>query len=338
VVPEQSEHRKEYWLSEAILLAIVTAVAYLGAFCYEFGYANFFGIPTHFIEISILKIIISLCLVAYFALLVLGTSSFLWMFLPKKYDKISSVALPVVLFFVLLLIMNIDIWIKVIFGATGFLMGGYMTATHQEKKGKRLFDRILEKTLGEKLASFVRKGTLFLILFITIAFSVGKGTASWGKKFMVLEDLPQTVVLRKYGEILICAPFDSETREIKGQFIIRRMPEMSKLRFSVQSVGPLKKAGSIIRNYMWKDLVVYIILPSFTMFVFIMIFTLYYVRLSKEDPTLTIQEKMKQSFGASWLWFMVTVIFLVRLHFKIQQAKEKAPTTVIQKVPKDIIP
>lgn len=338
MVPEQSEHRKEYWLSEAILLAIVTAVAYLGAFCYEFDYANFFGIPTHFIEISILKIIISLCLVAYFALLVLGTSSFLWMFLPKKYDKISSVGLPVVLFFVLLLIMNIDIWIKVILGATGFLMGGYMTATHQEKKGKRLFDRILEKTLGEKLASYVKKGTLYLIVFITISFSVGKATAAWQKKFMVSEDLTQTVVLRKYGEILICAPFDSETREIKGQFIIRRMTEISDLRFTVQSVGPLKKAGSIIRSYMWKDLVWSILFPTTTMLFFIMIFTIYYVRLSKEDPTLTIQEKVKQSFGASWLWFMLTVLYLVRLEHKIQQAKEKAPTTVIQKVPKDIIP
>lgn len=195
MVPEQSEHRKEYWLSESILLAIVTAVAYLGAFCYEFGYSNFFGIPTHFIEISLVKIIISLCLVAFFAFFVLGMSSVLWMFLPKKYDKISSVGLPVVLLFAFLLIMNIDVWIKVILGAIGFLMGCYTTKTHQKDKGQKLIDRILEKTLGEKLASFVIKGTLFLILFITISFSVGKATAAWGKKFMVSEDLPQTVVL-----------------------------------------------------------------------------------------------------------------------------------------------
>lgn len=325
---EQTERRKEYWISDAILIVLLTAVVYLFAFMYELGYANFFGIPTQFIEITIVKIIIAFCAVASLTLLILGTSSFLWMYVPKKYDRIFAVGLPVVLFFASLLVMNIDVWPLVIVYALGSIMGYRQTAFLQPRKGsKQLIYQILDKHLGETYASFVKKGIMWLPFFIVITFSAGRATAAWKKTFLVAEDLPRTVVLQKYGDILVCAPFDRKTKKIEEPFLIRRMTEISGLRFTVQSIGPLKKAVSILENRKSydqdkkgngrKDIGGYILLPTTTMLFFIVFFILRYVRLSKQDTILTIREKIKQSFGACWIWFLFTILFTILLTIRL---------------------
>jgi len=106
----------------------------------------------------------------------------------------------------------------------------------------------------------------------------------------------------------------------------------------VENVRTIITTTELIRSYFWKDVGGYIKFPTVTMLGFIVIFTLHYVRLSNEDPTLIIREKMKQSFGASWIWFLMTVLLLVLLYPSIKKAREKAPNIVIQKVPKNIIP
>jgi len=39
-------------LSEAVLLALATSCAYLLAYCFEAGYAEYFGVPTYLVRVS----------------------------------------------------------------------------------------------------------------------------------------------------------------------------------------------------------------------------------------------------------------------------------------------
>jgi len=72
---EQIEPTKEYWIGDAVKVAVLTAIAYAGAFFYEFGYATYFGMPYYFIEVSIVQIIVMMALVLSLVLFIVGVPS-----------------------------------------------------------------------------------------------------------------------------------------------------------------------------------------------------------------------------------------------------------------------
>jgi hypothetical protein len=50
--------QKKLQIAEAILLALASACTYLLAFYYERGYSNYFGLPTQFINVSLINLLI----------------------------------------------------------------------------------------------------------------------------------------------------------------------------------------------------------------------------------------------------------------------------------------
>ena len=106
----------------------------------------------------------------------------------------------------------------------------------------------------------------------------------------------------------------------------------------IENVRKIITTTELIRSYLRKYVGRIILYPTITMFAFILMFTLHYMKLSDEDPTLIIQEKMKQSLGASWIWVLISMAFLATLYSWIEDTYKAAPIEVIQKVPKNIIP
>jgi hypothetical protein len=240
---EKDEIIKSPWLTGGLIVAILTALSYAMAFFYELGHSSYFGIPSRFIEVTLVETVIALCLVQYFAVIVVSGSSVITMYFPKKYDKILSDVLPVTIFIGLVYLINVDLRHLIAAG----LIGGYIgkTATRErlrEKGTDTVVNQILHRIFGKVGTTLLKKSQMWLLVFFISAFTVGKATAVWKEKYLVCDDSPQIALIRKYGDILIYAPYDQQKKEVAEKLIINSVTVANKLEFTIKSIGPLKKA------------------------------------------------------------------------------------------------
>jgi hypothetical protein len=94
----------------------------------------------------------------------------------------------------------------------------------------------IHKYVGSKIYNYC----YCLFLFLLTTSFIGNIRALTQKEFLVLNTAPEIVVLQIYGDKLICAPFDRNTKEINKSFLILKLSEDTKQTISYQNVGPLR--------------------------------------------------------------------------------------------------
>jgi hypothetical protein len=80
--------------------------------------------------------------------------------------------------------------------------------------------------------------TVFL-LGLYIALSAGKAEATKQEEFLVTNTKPELVVLRIYGDNLICAPFDRKTGEVEESFSVLKNTGDPNLSLRFEKLGNL---------------------------------------------------------------------------------------------------
>ena len=90
-------------------------------------------------------------------------------------------------------------------------------------------------------------GPLLYLFFISVVLAnlAGDAAAISQKEFLVTNTTPAMVVLRVYGDTMICAPFDRNSHEVKKSFTLLKMAEDPKLVLSLENVGPLKPVDKL---------------------------------------------------------------------------------------------
>lgn len=255
---------KRFQLSEAVLLAGASAVAYLFAFLYERGFTSFFGIPTQFVNVSLVTLLIFGAGVFTLLILTLGLIDMFFPFMPKHpylAHYIPRLTLQLFIFILIpIVLLEGHRWrlFVFMFGAwlgTVFLMLILPLIT-KRKRGdwKKIYDAEMEREIqqsppGPGLYNLIgnRYGlknlslSVFMIFYCSLLASMaGEAQAMNQQNFLVLNTTPEMVVLRVYGENIICAPFDRTAKEVKKGFLILKMAEDSKLIMNLETVGPLK--------------------------------------------------------------------------------------------------
>jgi hypothetical protein len=246
------------WFTEGIIIAAIPLVAYGLTFAYEYGYATFFDIPIEVINLTLTNVLM-LCLIWLMIMVtVFQLSNIVYQIWPKG-QKVHPIYLK--------LQKHIPVWIVVIsflsiYGTTlkEWVIGVGIILTligldflrviihHQDKQGFRekliadlntpepegILD-FLDRRIG---ASIV---TIMIVLFFSFMISifVGNFEARKKTKFLVINQTQELVVLRTYGDKLICAPFYRTTKEVKRTFIILKMAENPSLTLNPEKVGPL---------------------------------------------------------------------------------------------------
>lgn len=246
-------------LSEGVLLAIASSWAYLLAFYYEKGFASYFKIPIDFIGIGLVNILVLAALVIGGLLFLFPLMNLLIMFFPRNiHPVLSREFIP---FGLIILLTIIQIYL---YGMAGWI---YWTVYlvmliiiacvvfvlplifHRKKEGyvnkleaqQQIDDGV--STLADQAA--IRFGpnslliALILMLSINISENAGRAAALRQTEFMVTNTVPELVVLQIYGDNMICAPFDRNTKEIQRKFSIIKMASDSKLVLNLENIGPL---------------------------------------------------------------------------------------------------
>ncbi len=264
---EQSERRLIKW-HEGVVITFISAVAYTYTFGYEIGYAQVFGIPTPLIEISftsMLSVFVSLL-----AGLMLGMFLFsyidIWknmltnalpLHLPDNFNKILIELLkrfyPLLIFIYIFFLINIYFVLPDSFykPTLVFFIGGYITSqilfykpiiksetpsnTVTSKSSRSIFEKI--PYLG--LPGFFM--VLVLLSGFYMAKYAGQMEAIHQKQYLVVNGNLESVVLRIYGDKIVCAPLDINTGKFKKEFTILKLNDKSEVKMSLMDIGPLQE-------------------------------------------------------------------------------------------------
>ncbi len=251
---------KKIWTSEALLLAVTPLIGYILAFRFESGYAEAVGIPEYLITISLTQVInVTLnILFSFFSLLVIW--NFFYMFFPidklpgSIRQSISTVLPSILLCSVYLFIFGAKSkeWIWLLPVVFFFIILVFILPLFTQSKEKGYAEK-LEKQMKEeakvsslfgKIHSYIgREGYyLFFVLlfFIIFASALGRSAALNQKYIYYYENNPNKILLRSYGDILISANYDPETKHIKNELFIQKISDTTSLCLIKKKIEGLK--------------------------------------------------------------------------------------------------
>jgi hypothetical protein len=241
------------------MIAVAPAVGYGLAYLYESEFCNVFGIPVGFVVIGWTSIITAIGSFATFLavlLFVLNNVYFLRL-LGFPVGSLSTwarlVTKHVTMFLIMFLVFlryhsfvpSLSFWL---FLAPSFYLITdlvYPLITMSTMKGYsnklRAYDE--QRTLPTFIRSVPSWVLLAAIVLLTSAMCAnfeGRKAALSQETFLVPSVNTSSVVLRIYGDRLICAQFDRQTRHTQDSFFVIQLGNDPDLRFTMEEVGPLR--------------------------------------------------------------------------------------------------
>lgn len=251
------------WKNQAIAMIISPAFGFLIAYQYESRFCEAFNIPKEFIELSWLTILSAFsAIVGIFTLLFLVTNVLFMIFGNIETEgkeiiqaKVIRIA-PVTLLAFSSLLLYRTLWRESLWmiGMAVFLFFlEFVLPLITERKVKGYLKKFIA---NEERDAYANKKSLFSIMFseqsnnILIVFVVlimiwiiagmaGNSNAKLQRDFLIPSTYPEAVVLRVYGDNLVCAQFDRSSKEIDNAFFVIRVDEVPKPRLTLNEVGPL---------------------------------------------------------------------------------------------------
>lgn len=250
-------HLNYRWVAEKFGVLIAPAIAYYLVFTYESAYCRSFGIPPAFIHPDLTTVLI-------YTSVVLGLGFTLALLVDAWIDslRIPEAAQPfqhagrlyAPFFFLLLLAVTLygTHWRKWVFWAgliTSGTIADFVTAFFVDKQKPFL------ARLGGPASFLTGPGTVWdiarkrldlemFVFFIAIYFArvisaaLGEAEALNQKTFLVASGYPDSVLVRVYGDKLICAFIDLERKRPLKNFYIANSGDAG-LHFEARDIGPL---------------------------------------------------------------------------------------------------
>jgi hypothetical protein len=99
--------------------------------------------------------------------------------------------------------------------------------------------------VGQRIGGGVVVVFTWLVILAFTYNTVGQAIAQGQHQFLVTNTAPAMVVLRIYGDKMICAPFDRNKKEVKRSLVILEVAQDPDLVLSLEAVGPLSLENGI---------------------------------------------------------------------------------------------
>jgi len=253
---------RHFLTSEAIILALMTAISYIWVYSYEFGYYSYFGIPSNLITINVSDIlnfsvsfIFILSIFAQIILLILFESSSRTSFFSRFEWRF---ALPIglsVLFFILLPVIYYGIWnifwpVLIFLGIFIIFLLIVELIIRKIKKPTGIYNSVFDVftyKLDSKLGKWVNLNILNILAFVVTFFIViaflrayGESRAMKETNFYIVNTKPECVMLYFKGEINVCSPFDRQNKVVDRSYKFIKLADSPDILIRYESVGPLR--------------------------------------------------------------------------------------------------
>jgi len=240
-------------------------------FQYEKGFTSYFGIPPQFISVGLLNVLYGAVLLLAFIYLVVSLGNLSVAFIPTKYTgepvfvrRTLNVGITLLPAFAVAYLHNNRIWWLIfVVGASLIIFANFVLPVfrnktessyikkleaEERKKRRDVTPNLLNLTaprLGAKLSLVI----WYSLMSIFLAGAAGEAAAESQKEFLVTTLAPtnEVVLLRRYSDELIFAPFDRKTLQVQKTFLIVKVQDLKTL-LTLESIGPLKPVNSTRDN------------------------------------------------------------------------------------------
>jgi len=249
-------------LSEAILLAGLSAFSYALAYAYKSGISSHFGIPPLLISPTIGAVLQAATAVGFVVLTVWNIANAIWPFAPRGENILARVIrkLLVIAFFIgLLAFPTMDrktAWIvfAVIVGFFTFFELAFPLITQRKIKGyeqKLLAQEAIEAnaqkfSLLDKVAGTFGEHTIRLValglVLLMLSNLLGIKTAKEKTDFFVLLDTPRFVVVDMDDNTIVLAEYDPKTLTLTGLYQVEHFSDSAPRTFRLEHIGKLAAA------------------------------------------------------------------------------------------------
>lgn len=257
---DESPQRKLF--SDAIVIAVLTSWLYLVGYAYRFGYATYFRFPEQLVSpgpTMVLQVAFTLGGI-FFAYFIFADG--IWNLLPKSNTAIAKTVRRYIAFLLLFGLILIPYkndlkFVLIAFGCVAIgkalldfvlPLGGKLSKGKSYEEKLESYSQIVDNVLSGRLIGIIRRTTgvqflslAFLAIFVVLfSHTIGKQHAKDKEMFYLLEDSPNVAVLAIEGELIIAAPFDPQTKTLKGSFEIRKLSDGKPWLLREDKAGPLK--------------------------------------------------------------------------------------------------
>jgi hypothetical protein len=252
---------QRFGLTEGLVIAGVPAAGYWFAFLYESRYCKYFDIPSFFIEIGILNILVAtigmvgaLALVSLYADLLFMLSGAL---ARSIRDAIFRVSMPLILTAGYALVARFTLvefltvagvfFVPIVFGEFIFPLltqrstEGYLNKLEAQNKKELELDNLIDMVAN----ALGRRTFLFLALLLAlsfVAYFAGGYEAKTQRDFMVIGEKADKVVLKTISGHFLIAEFDREAKSLSTKFSLVSS-EREGFGFNYERIGPLVPVG-----------------------------------------------------------------------------------------------
>jgi len=254
------ETKKQGWITEGLVLALIPVLGYFFAFQYEAGYASYFKYPKELIDIGLPQIVIATITLWTGAIMIFMFIESITMTIPKAHRGLSDSLikfLPLAGFFIgSLLVYGWDrAWP---FLLVFFLIGipEFILPLLTQKDRKTYSEKIeadwdsewrlreAKNVLSWRLLKMIGHKNIILVINIFIVAQLvqtaGEVVASRQIRFFTMSSAAEKVVLRIYNDKLICADFDRKTKTVKSGVAILKPDGSNVTSLKLEMLGPLK--------------------------------------------------------------------------------------------------
>ena len=208
-------------------LALTAPLGYALAYSYEFGFCNFFRIPKELIQLEWTTILIAITAALGGVLILGGLYFMLFLLIKRRLGPIRWRVMATVVYFIVLLVFAVkymtvqevtDLLILLVFVFVYpvlllFCLPYYTQTTVQGYRNKLLAEDKPKKDEPSSFARIITCGISALYVsfaLVGIMSLEGRSKAMQEQAWHTPSTYPQSVVLRIYGENIICAPVSSE--------------------------------------------------------------------------------------------------------------------------------
>ncbi len=219
-------------ISGAILLAVLPLISAAIVTAYELNYLNYYNIPLDFITLDLSYVIfVTLCL-----LVITQVTFVTYIFLSslaKKFFRVRLGSLPFILIAIIdIVLVHLNQWF--LYALPGIVLG-FVVAIRLHKEGKE----IMQKTKNSNLHKRDIVLAYIFLLSIVVSFLLGELIPRFTYTYTVVDTNPQMILVQKYGDKIICIPFNRRNKTFKKEFIVLNLGD-KKIDFKSETLGKLK--------------------------------------------------------------------------------------------------
>jgi hypothetical protein len=255
---ERSKPSPTWWQSIVAIIPIAVALGYTVAYLYELGYCNAFGVPTEFISPDATHVLIAVGKVFLSAVALFWT---IYVFItmtakPKRSGPIRRRLILLMTIGVIYIAFAIDYpsarreWYLIIPIYFIFIFMFFIAPAIAFRRTKGYRRRLIvqdRRNVAANPLNYIEKHVgrsvviilLLLVPWILLPYSTGQTDAVEQTRFLVPSTYQNSVVLRIYGENLICADLDPHNHHLTGSFFMMRVSDEPKPHLSLRDIGHL---------------------------------------------------------------------------------------------------